>query len=308
MLRNLLLIVGAMAIVVGLAIAAYLLFRPGAPRSGAESATRVAVLVAAHPLPSGALLREGDLGWREIEAKAPPTGSLARGQVSQAQFVGAVARRDFAAGEMITASALVAPGDRNFLAAALAPGRRAATIAVDAAQSASGLILPGDRVDVILVQDMDQQAAPGAATTKKSVAQVLLRDVRVMAVDRTFAGSPAAAGSAAPGTGGGANAPQPRTITLEVTDLDAQRLFLALQLGKVELTLRALANAGADAAASRGPVWGNEVSALRVAANAPSASVAPPGSLLGAASARRSAAAHSIAPIRILRGSKADAQ
>lgn len=304
-MRNILLGLGVLAIVAGIIIAALLVLRPpGGSRYGPAGGGRTAILVAARPIPAGALLHEGDLVWREIVAKGPPAGSLVRGQVSESQYVGSVARRSFTAGELVSAAALVGPGDRRFLAAVLAPGRRAVTIAVDATQSASGLVLPGDRVDVILVQDQGASRT-GVTPPRLPVAEMLVGDVRVLAVDHAFDRSQTSAAVAQTKS----SSDGPRTITLELTQRDAQRLFVALQLGKVQLSLRALVNDVGEPAAIAGPVWGADVSPLRLAAGALNAAPAPPPAPRRAAEpAARGPVVRTAPPIRILRGSMAQPQ
>jgi pilus assembly protein CpaB len=303
-LRNLFLTLGVVAILTGAVIAAYLALHVGAgnPGNAPTAGNRPAILVAARPIPAGALLREGDLGWRETEAKVQPAGSLPRGQFSQAQFIGAVARRGLTVGEMVPADALIAPNDQRFLAAVLSPGSRAVTIAVNVAQSASGLVLPDDRVDVILVQDLGDSTASGSAAAKKSVAQILLRDVRVVAVDRAFVRPQTVATTAAGGLAT-ASTQEPRTVTLELNDHDAQRLYVALQVGKVELSLRSLAKSPGEEAAAEAPVWGSDLSPLLLASN----TAAAPGPVHRRAvrHAGRAATAEPAAPIIILRGSTA---
>ena len=294
LLRNLLLAFGVAAILAGAAVAAYLGLGGARPRPEAAAASvRAAVLVVARPVASGALLRQDDLAWREIEGPAP-AGALARGAASDVQFVGAAARRDLAAGQLFTADSVIAPGERGFLAAVLAPGRRAVTIPVDLAQSAAGLVLPDDRVDLILVQD---------AGEGRSMAQTVLRDVRVVAVDRSFERPPAGAADAPAAPippQAGPTAGEPRTVTFELTERDAQRLFVARQLGRVELSLRALTPGGGTD--PDGPVWASELSPLRTAAPAASPSVQR------ASAPRQPSEPAAPAGVRILRGSgsKAD--
>jgi len=231
--RNVLLSIGVLAILIGALVAGVLAFRPHG-NAGSQSAAgqAVAVLVAARPVPAGGLLREEDLAWRPMGAQLPPAGSLTRDKVSEAQYVGAVARRGFLAGEIVLDSAVIAPNDRRFLAAVLSPGTRAVTMPVDEAQSAAGLILPDDRIDVILVREAGGASTPGQDPTSATAARILLHAVRVVAVDRAMERPPPAAT---------ASSALPRTITMELSDIDAQRLFLAQQIGSVHLTVRALA-------------------------------------------------------------------
>lgn len=303
--RNLLLGVGVISILIGAVIAVVLIARPPSATPGGRGVTGpTVVMVAARPIPAGALLRQSDIGWRELKGGAPP-GAQRRDQVSEAQIVGSLTRRSFTAGEIIPDNGLIGPRDRDFLAAVLTPGRRAVTIALDPARSASGLILPNDRVDVILVQDFADksgQASP-AATAAASVAQILLHDVRVVAVGDAFV-RPGPTPEGATGQRGDSSAAA-RTITLELADLDAQRLLVAQQVGKVDLALRALVHATDEPAEADRVVWGAEIAPAGFAAAPRPQPLALPagatGSPAGGAPARRSPE-----PIRIIRGSKVE--
>lgn len=215
--------------------------------------TRSPVLAAAHVITRGTLLREGDFVSKTPKPdERPLPGSLAPGQ--EQDFVGALARRDFAAGEQLIASEFVKPNDRSFLAAVLRPGFRATSIFVDAAQSVAGLALPGDFVDVILVQSFGEVADPGRRTASETV----LRGVRVLAVDQE---------TSAPSHMMGLMGPEgrvPKTVTLEVTEQQTKELLVASKLGNFELSLLpldAVAEAGSPAERrSSGPVWASDVS------------------------------------------------
>lgn len=214
--------------------------------------TRPPVLAAAHPITRGALLKQGDFVPKTLKPGEPMLpGSLAPGQ--EGDFAGAMARRDFAAGEPLIASEFIKPSDRSFLAAALRPGFRAQSIFVDAAQSVAGLALPGDFVDVILVQSFDDKDDPGHRTASETV----LRSVRVLAVDQATS-APSRVASAP------AEARVPKTVTLEVTEREAKTLLVVSKLGTFELSLLPLdAVAEADSPAGKpgsGPVWASDVS------------------------------------------------
>ena len=114
--------------------------------------TTKTVLVATHAMPPGTLLRPGDMAWEEKPAGTVVGANIVQGTASETDFIGAATRRAFAAREPLSAAELAKPGDREFLLAALGKGYRAVSINVDAVQSASGLALPGDHVDVILTQ------------------------------------------------------------------------------------------------------------------------------------------------------------
>jgi pilus assembly protein CpaB len=215
-------------------------------------------LLAARQVASGTLLQPADVMWRQAGPAGAPPGAIVRSEATENEFLGAVTRRAFAAGYPFMENALVKSGDRAFLAAVLMPGFRAVSIAVDAPQSVAGLVLPGDRVDLILTQSFGTGASdPG----RKSVGETVLRDIRVVAVDQWLMTivKPAVKDQRM----GTANSTIPGTITLEVTEPQAERVLVAVQLGKVQLAVRALLeSASPDAMVERPvlPTWAADVS------------------------------------------------
>ena len=83
----------------------------------------------------------------------------------------------------VTRGALIRPGERGFLAAALAPGMRAVTVAVSATSGVAGFVFPGDRVDIVLTQEVEG-GGDGAALR---VSETIIRNIRVLAVDQRIA-------------------------------------------------------------------------------------------------------------------------
>ena len=124
------------------------------PKQLPSPLTGRSVLVAARNLPRGTLLREADVRWERWALSDVPDGYLMRGRDKEDAGLGSVVRRSFVAGEPLLSGQMVAPGERGFLAAVLTPGMRAVAVAVDAVSAASGLIWPGDRVDLILTQSL----------------------------------------------------------------------------------------------------------------------------------------------------------
>ncbi len=262
--RNVLLVLGGLCIVAGMALAYLWLGGPAsstdAPRQETPEPqpTQMAVLSAVRDIVAGSLLQQGDVAWKDIASSELRPGNLVRGQASEAEFVGALAKRDFASGEALVASDVVKLNDRRFLAAALKPGSRAISIAVDAAQSASGLVMPGNHVDGILTQSLGDPAGEGKW---KIVAETILQNIRVIAVDQTLNQQPKAQA-----------APQlftephfPKTVTLELTGRQAEMVFVALQLGSLQLSVRPIENAeekpGPKAeSAQSAPTWAYDVS------------------------------------------------
>jgi pilus assembly protein CpaB len=228
--------------------------------------TEYEALKTAHSLKSGTLLRDSDIVWKRVSQSEIRPGAILRGQANSKDIFGAITRRDFTEGEMLLTADLVMPNDRQFLAAVLHPGNRAVSISVDAPQSSSGLVLPGDFVDVILTQNLGKNVAD---LSRRSVAETVLRNVRVIAVDRQLS-KPARAKASIEVVPDPGNVP--KTVTLELNEQEAEKLFVATQLGSLQLSVRPLAslNGNQDNASPRSPTWASDVSpALREFAGKP---------------------------------------
>jgi pilus assembly protein CpaB len=281
--RNVLLIIGGLCILLGLALGFIWIKSPETPLEAAKAAepppARTAILTAAHPIPSGTLLQAGDTVWKEVGLDEARPENIVRGQVSETEFLGAIARRDFLEGESLTPNGFLKLSDRRFLAAVLKPGSRAISIAVDAAQSASGLILPGNHVDVILTQNLGGSSGDAKRGT---VAETILRDVRVIAVDQALNQQPKTPSDSPVFT----EVRLPKTVTLELSERQAEMVFVALQLGSLQLAVRPFEMETGSAAQpqERGhPTWSFDVSpALREILERPGAR-APSGSTIESA-------------------------
>jgi len=183
------------------------------------------VLVAARDVAQGAALTPSDLAVALF-----PEGSVSQSFVrlsaqpsAQADFVGAVTRRAFVAGEPIISNYVVQPEGRGFMAAQLEPGFRAVAIEVARETAAGGYIQPNDRVDVIMSHKFNE------GSEERVSSEIVLEDVRVLALGDTTQTQ----------TSGEA----PQTIdaavaVLELTAEDARRLALADRLGDISLALR----------------------------------------------------------------------
>ena len=212
-----------------------------------------AVLVAAAALPVGSFVQADGLRWQEWPDVAIPDGYLLRGRDDEAALVGAVVRRPLAAGQPIAAESLVKPGDRGFLAAVLDPGMRAISVPIDEAAGNAGLVLPGDRVDLILTQSVDAGGDPAGT---RRVSETVLEDLRVIAIGRRLNSE---------GGEDGSGGQQARTATLEATPAAVEKIALVNELGKLALSLRSLATAPATAPAPAATLtWDSDASpALR---------------------------------------------
>ena len=222
----------------GLGVLGYQLLAPAGPGPVAEieapprptpPPARVQIVVAARPLLAGTLLKDEDFATRNVPPELVPEGAIAPGEESRLELRGALLRRYLDADAPLSRDDVLRPRDRGFLAAVLRPGSRAISVGVDVVTGAAGLIWPGDQVDLILTQEL---AATDAPLAHRVIGETVLIDVRVIAVDQQFTRganpSEASVGRIA------------RTVTLEVTAEQAERVAVASRLGRIALTVRAM--------------------------------------------------------------------
>src|SRR5262245_12960707 len=142
----------------------------------------IGYFVAAHPLPAGTLAREEDFTVRSVSPDSVPSGAIIDTPEVRIGLRGSLVRTFLDTGSLVTSQNVLRPRDRGFLASVLAPGSRAISIKVDAESGVSGLIWPGDYVDVVLThpampaqQGMTSQASWGSP----GVSETVLHNVRV---------------------------------------------------------------------------------------------------------------------------------
>ena len=206
------------------------------------------ILVAASQLQGGHLLQPADITSGAVAVSAAPAGALIDTPANRSGLIGSMMRVTTTAGGPILSNSVIHPGDHGFLAAVLAPGMRAVTVAVDAVTGADGLIWPGDNVDVLLTQTIS-----GAPSDKSIAAEVVLSNVRVIATGSELIKD------ASNGPNGG---PPAQTVTLEVTPDEASRCLVATNLGKLSLIVHSAQTMPGAAVASAvpQPVWSGDVS------------------------------------------------
>ena len=197
----------------------------------------IMVLAAARPLAVGTLLADEHLTEAGIEEDLVRRRHIETEDLDQDEMpYGYVVRETIPAGAPVTWTSLVGPRQRGFLAAVLRPGMRALTVKLGAGTRHSGLVDPGDRVDVVLTahsRERDRQNV---------LARTILEDVRVVAVDRRIGGG---AGSA--DGGGEVERKEIVTATLEVLPSQTGLLALGELEGELSLAVRPLAASGAPA-------------------------------------------------------------
>lgn len=223
-------------------------------------APRVRMLVAARPLSIGTLLKDDDLREMDVSGDSVPDGAFVGGQESQAELRGALLRRFVDPNTPIVRTDVLRPRDRGFLAAVLRPGTRAISIGVDVVTDTSGLIWPGDEVDLILTQNLNTGEQGRESPGRRVVGETILSAVRIIAVDQqiSHSGSDATAGRVVA-----------RTVTLEVTPEQAERVAVAMQLGRISLVVRSIEGVPEATGPRPSLVFGSDVSSALTGPQAP---------------------------------------
>lgn len=200
-----------------------------APAAQAPSIETVDVLVAKADMPTGSFIRADNLEWRAWPKDGVVEDYLVRGEATEAELAGAVARSRLFAGEPITRTRVVHKGDQGFLAAVLDPSRRAVSIPIDAVTGIAGFIFPGDMVDVLLTFSRTVKDAGSDDGSTRYFSETLLGGVRVLAIDQSVDSGEKGAAQVA------------STATLEVTPKQAEKIAIGMEIGSLSLSLHSLA-------------------------------------------------------------------
>jgi pilus assembly protein CpaB len=199
--------------------------------------------VAQRAMPAGTIITAEALKYQEWPDELVQDAYFIQGEADLNALLGTVVRYPVTAGQPVTQGALVKPGERGFLAAALAPGMRAVTVSVSDETGVAGFVFPGDRVDIVLTQTID-----GDNGEKLNSAETMLRNVRVLATDQSMKEEKNETGEVVVKTF--------RTVTLEVTPRMAEKVAVAQSFGDLSLSLRSLSDTsgGVEEALASGDV------------------------------------------------------
>jgi pilus assembly protein CpaB len=239
--KKVILLVAALLIAAVTALMARSMFNgASAPQSTAAAAPAPVpagpkVLVATKALPVGTIITADSVRYQPwpkelIEAAYFKEGD---GGASIDSLVGTVVRNAVTAGQPLTQGSLVKPGDRGFLAAALGPGMRAVTVPVSALTGVAGFVFPGDRVDLVLTQNVEASAGPPL-----KVSETIVRNLRVLATDQRATPSVDEKGNTV--------VSEYKLVTIEATPRIAEKITVAQSIGTISLSLRSLADNAAE--------------------------------------------------------------
>ena len=200
------------------------------PKPQVAKVEALQILVARKTLGPGTFVKLGDTKWQTW-----PEGTLlpvyaVKGKRRQKDFEGSVVRSTIVEGQPITDENVVKVGERGFLAAVLTPGLRAVSFPITASSGIAGLVFPGDRVDLILSHKVRKTSQNTHKTKIMHASETVLTNVRVLAIDQRTDDQKAKGRKSVVG----------KTVTVEVSAKQAEMVAVALNLGKLSLSLRSL--------------------------------------------------------------------
>lgn len=235
--KNVMIVLGG-ALAVALVVALLVQVSLGGKKQVADNTPKVEILVAAKDLPIGQTLKEGDTRWQEWPQANVFPGAVIRDSKDQEPAKALTGRlaRALGKGEPVVRTALVSETKGNFVAGSLQPGMRAVAIEVKAASMVGGFISPGDRVDVILTYKASFAPEDDDPMVKNMVEQnidrmaseIILQNLKVLAVDQAI--RPPEDNKVKVG----------KTVTLEMTAEQAEKIALAGRMGELVLALRGI--------------------------------------------------------------------
>ncbi len=209
-----LLAIGAAALAVS-ALLTIFMYRSFITKVSRSKPQTTAVLVAARDLPVGAMITEGDV--RSVEL---PNSDLPQNVLTDAKkAVGRGVISPMVKNEIVLTSKLAAEKAGAGLPSMIPTNMRAVSVQVNDVIAVAGFVVPGTRVDVLLTGSPQSGNSAVMTTT-------VLENVEVLAAGQKI--QPNAEGKP----------DKVPVITLLVSPEDAQKLTLASQEGKIQLSLR----------------------------------------------------------------------
>jgi pilus assembly protein CpaB len=235
------------------------LSQSGGGGGGEVSGTEVTpVVVASLDIAAGTRIVEEMVETKDIAADTVLAGVFSDTEV----VIGQVARVPLVAGEQVITTkvtatgAAIADGENPPLAFVIPEGKRAVSIQVSNVIGASGLIRPGDFVDVILTMEVGED----------NIAQTILQNVLVLSVDQDVTRAVVSEGEEAPVVGDGTEVnSEATTVTLAVSPAHGEVLTVAEACATPRLAL-ALRGFGDSSPVASRTVWAEDGAAPTCAA------------------------------------------
>ena len=227
------------------------------------------VVVASVDIAAGTRIVEGMVETKDIAADTVLAGVFpdTEGVIGQVVRVPLVAGEQVILTKVTATGAAIADGENPPLAFVIPEGKRAVSIQVSNVIGASGLIRPGDYVDVILAVQIQVGSGDGNSDgSQNQIAQTILQNVLVLSVDQDVTRAVVSEGEAAPVVGDGTEVnSEATTVTLAVSPAHGEVLTVAEACATPRLAL-ALRGFGDSTPVANRTVWAEDGAAPTCAA------------------------------------------
>jgi pilus assembly protein CpaB len=211
--RTRLLFIGILALALG-GLLSSVVYKTLQARTAQPQPAGVDVVVAANDLQVGAKIEDRNVRVVKLPGDTLPENVFH----SKTRVVGRGVILPIAKGEFILPSKVAGENAGSGMPALIPPGMRAVSVRVNEVVAVAGFVVPGTRVDVLLT------GSPGGTADNQTT--TVLENIAVLAagqkLERNAAGEPQSV----------------PVITLLVSPEDAQKLTLASQEGRIQLSLR----------------------------------------------------------------------
>ncbi|MGF1717210.1 Flp pilus assembly protein CpaB [Photobacterium chitinilyticum] len=205
---------------------------------------KLEVLVTSGPVKAGRHYSASLFEWKTVDESEVSNrlDYIDKAIFDTAQLTKTVLAGDYAAGQILSASDFLNPESGGVLSVMLRPGYRAVSVPVDQVTANSGLVGPGDYVDVLLLASKEQELRTRGNETQSLYVKTIAQNVRVLAfndavqADRYIEAQKKYKGFI----------PDNSAVTLEVSPVQANKVILANQLGTLSMVLRSQNNPGTD--------------------------------------------------------------
>jgi pilus assembly protein CpaB len=201
------------------------------------------VLVADATLQPGTLIKTASYRWQQwpndavTENYFTETNNTARVPEEIKEFK---IRQPIFKGTPITKEMVFKTDTVGVLPGLLKNDMRAMSVSVRSPNGPVGLILPGDKVDVIVTMEMQKLISDYQTSEKRELsgkepppvkygAETILKNITVIAIDQNFESKEVSEKPIS-------------TVTLELSSIDAEKLAVAKSMGNINLVLRSAVN------------------------------------------------------------------
>ena len=212
------------------------------PEAG-ETVKTIFVLVADTTLQPGTLIKTASYRWQQW-----PNDAVTENYFTETNNIAGVPeeikefkiRQPIFKGTPITKEMVFKTDTVGVLPGLLKNDMRAMSVSVRSPNGPVGLILPGDKVDVIVTMEMQKLISDYQTSEKRELsgkepppvkygAETILKNIAVIAIDQNFESKELSEKPIS-------------TVTLELSSIDAEKLAVAKSMGNINLVLRSAVN------------------------------------------------------------------